>query len=635
MIWRAVIVLMITFGLNWCALAQSPSRLGRFQVNEVKGCAPFTVNVTILPPFVCDGANPCDMDYEGNGMFQSLTFTYTYNKPGTYLLKILFQTSGFDDIPIEVTPNIQPDFDVYTCGNKEVSVKVNDSNYDQYVINYNDGSPEVVVNSSGTDNYTYASSSLQTITVRGRNLNADDNCNSASQNITPLLTLPAPTITLLEVLDNASIRLEFNAQPNILYKLEIATNNASTFQQLKTIYNETVDTVFVDTVFNLSTDDNYYCFRLATFDPCNNITVNSATICSANFDLAVRNNAIDLTWATTSAGITNFQITRNASDGSILVTAPPGSPYADIGVTCGIEYCYQLTTNYPNGSRSLSLSKCGIGFSTDIPPAIDNITALVGQNSVILEWQAVANFIPAEFSIEKSIQGNYSFLSTTTQYAFSDPEYKLEQASCYKISYKDVCDNQSPVSLEACPVRLSGNLLKDNATNLTWTPYLGWTNGVSGYIIEKYSEDGQLLQTFQVGTATSYLDDSDDLNYQTFLYVVKATAVEAGLGQAVSNTIAILKDPNLFHPTAFTPNGDNLNDIFSVFGQYVVDFEMKIFNRWGELLFTTNNLEQGWDGTFRGNQMPEGTYTFIANIKDRAGRTFKRSGSVLLLRKGG
>ena len=60
---------------------------------------------------------------------------------------------------------------------------------------------------------------------------------------------------------------------------------------------------------------------------------------------------------------------------------------------------------------------------------------------------------------------------------------------------------------------------------------------------------------------------------------------------------------------------------------------MKIFNRWGELLFATSDISTGWDGTYRGNDMPEGTYTFIANITDRAGRTFKRSGSVLLLRK--
>ena len=70
-----------------------------------------------------------------------------------------------------------------------------------------------------------------------------------------------------------------------------------------------------------------------------------------------------------------------------------------------------------------------------------------------------------------------------------------------------------------------------------------------------------------------------------------------------------------------------------MFGQYVVAFDMQIFNRWGELLFSTNDIQSGWDGTFRGNEMPEGTYTFIAHITDRAGRTFERSGSVLLLRR--
>src|SRR5690349_13936369 len=220
MSWRALFIFV--FFLAAAGHAQTISRLGRFQVDQVKGCAPFTVTVTIIAPFVCDGSNPCDMDYEGNSNFQSLTFTHTYNQPGSYLLRILFQTSGFDDIPIEVTNNTPPQFDVYTCGNNEVSVKLNDSNYDEYIINYNDGSPEVAVNGSASNNHLYASSTTQTVTVRGHDAGAADNCASAGRIVTPLLTLPAPTITLLEVLDKGSIRLQFNAQPNIQYKLGVA-----------------------------------------------------------------------------------------------------------------------------------------------------------------------------------------------------------------------------------------------------------------------------------------------------------------------------------------------------------------------------------------------------------------------------
>lgn len=628
MLRRWLIILAIIYGGHLVANAQYTSVLGRFSVDQKKGCAPFTVNVAINPPFVCDAGNACDMDYEGNGNFQSLTFTYTYNQPGVYNLKILFQTTGYDSIAIEVTPGTPPAFDVYTCGNNEVFVKINDSNYDEYIVNYNDGSPPVTVAPDGSHNYTYASSTTQTVTVRGRDLNAADNCAEAGVIVTPLMTLPVPTISLLEILNASTIRLELDTQPNILYKLGIATNNATTFQQLKTIYNTSVDTVF-----NLKTDDNYYCFQLVAFDPCNNLPVNSSVICSANLDLSARNNAIDVRWTTGTVAGMNYSLRRSASDGSVLITTPSGSPHADMGITCGIEYCYRLTINYANGSSSVSGSKCEIGFSTDIPPAIDNITAVVGDNSVVLDWETDPDFIPAEFTIEKSIQGNYSFLSASAQNTFADEGYTVDDASCYRISYKDVCDNESLLSIETCPVRLSAVLLKDNSISLTWTPYSGWKNGVSEYVVEKYTQDGALLQTLGVGNTTSYVDASDDLNHQTFVYVIRANAVEPGVGQALSNRVIILKDPNLFHPTAFTPNGDNLNDNFTVFGQYVTGFEMQIFNRWGELLFSTDDITTGWDGTYRGNDMPEGTYTFIARITDRAGRTFKRSGSVLLLRK--
>lgn len=624
--WYTILLFMC---IAYCTLGQSTSRLGRFKVDQTKGCAPFTVTITIIDPWMCDADNPCDMFFGETSGAQNLTFTHTYTQPGTFLLRVLFQTKGFDDISIQVFPNTPPAFDLYTCGGNQVSVNITDTNYNQYVINYNDGTPEVVkpVGSLAKDQHAYGSSAIQTVTVKGRNVGALDNCNPASKNITTMASLPTPVITQLRVIDNTSIQLDFTGLPNILYRLEIATNTANTFQLVKTSYNVTSETIS-----NLKPEDNYYCFRLGVFDPCNNRTEYSNTICSSNFDLSVQNNSNNLSWSTSVSGVSNFRLTRT-SDGASFTTTVTSSPYADTDIVCGTEYCYQLTANYPNGSNSISLQKCGTAISTDRPAPVENITAIVGQPGVNLRWQTTSSITSVEFSVFKTNGNTNELLTKTALPQATDDAYVTESGACYKISYKDVCGNESSLSAEACPIQLSGNLLKDNSINLNWTTYSGWRNGVQDYVIEKYSEQGQLLQTFTPGTGVNFVDNSQDLANQIYIYVVRANAADFNLPQAVSNRITIIKDPNLFYPTAFTPNGDNLNDIFNVYGQYIDSFEMNIFNRWGELMYTTTQLDEGWDGNFRGNPMPEGTYAFVANITDSAGRNFNKSGSVVLLRK--
>src|SRR5690606_36009144 len=93
------------------------------------------------------------------------------------------------------------------------------------------------------------------------------------------------------------------------------------------------------------------------------------------------------------------------------------------------------------------------------------------------------------------------------------------------------------------------------------------------------------------------------------------------------------RDPSITYPTAFTPNADGLNDRFIVHARFVNGFQLSIFNRWGELIYITNDITQGWDGTADGKVMPEGTYTFRADLIDYLGREFIETGAVLLLRK--
>ena len=622
---RTIVILLF---LSTCAFYSQAqpyvSDLGRFEVDQEKGCVPLTVNVTIRPPFVCNGASPCEMDFENNSNFQQLTFTHTYTQPGTYTLRILFQTSGFDQMTIVVTPDVQPAFEVYSCGGNGAQVKVTDTNYNQYVINYNDGSPVVVVPSGSLakDNHTFATSGNKTITVRGRNLNADDNCTPMNQAVNAVATLPAPTITQLRVLDDSRIQLDYNNQQNILYKLQIATNSTN-FQQLQDVYN--VNNTIVS---NLRPEDNYYCFRLGAFDPCNNTTVYSNVICSSNFDLAVQSDVNRLTWVTSSTGIANHSISKT---GSPPLSAPPtDASLNDTNVVCGTDYCYQLTSTYTNGSQSISLEKCGAAFSNKIPLEPQNVSSIVGENNgVDLQWSQDPAFVAETYNILKS----GTVISTSTTNTYNDATYTPGDGSCYKISYTDACGNKSTQSPEACPIFVTGSLGENNVITLVWNAYTGWKNGVDHYIVEKFNEEGQLLQSFNAGTATTLVDDEEDFDNQIYIYKITAIANDAGISNSVSNSITIIKEPNLSYPTAFTPNGDNMNDVFKVFGQFTAAVEFKIFNRWGELLFITTDLGKGWDGTYKGSAMPEGTYVFRAFLTDRAGRTSERSGTVVLLRK--
>jgi len=72
----------------------------------------------------------------------------------------------------------------------------------------------------------------------------------------------------------------------------------------------------------------------------------------------------------------------------------------------------------------------------------------------------------------------------------------------------------------------------------------------------------------------------------------------------------------LFVPNSFTPDGDGLNDVFIADGLLVEGFQMQIFDRWGELIFESNDPKIGWDGTFKGHEPIIDTYTWRITYKD-------------------
>jgi gliding motility-associated-like protein len=90
---------------------------------------------------------------------------------------------------------------------------------------------------------------------------------------------------------------------------------------------------------------------------------------------------------------------------------------------------------------------------------------------------------------------------------------------------------------------------------------------------------------------------------------------------------------NILMPTGFTPNNDGLNDVFRVKYPFAVKtFHMLVYNRWGEKVFETNHINDGWDGSFKGEPAIQGTYVWVISFVDNDNKTQQLTGVVTLIR---
>jgi gliding motility-associated-like protein len=92
----------------------------------------------------------------------------------------------------------------------------------------------------------------------------------------------------------------------------------------------------------------------------------------------------------------------------------------------------------------------------------------------------------------------------------------------------------------------------------------------------------------------------------------------------------------VYAPTAFSPNKDGFNDIFLLYGKDIISFDLTIADRWGNIVFKSNDIEMGWNGQFRGIDSDPGVYVWMATIEGyrRNGKTYveTKSGTVALIR---
>ena len=147
-----------------------------------------------------------------------------------------------------------------------------------------------------------------------------------------------------------------------------------------------------------------------------------------------------------------------------------------------------------------------------------------------------------------------------------------------------------------------------------------------GSLFEWMPQDG-LSDPFIVNPTAAPLETTEYLLIISNEYGCTAERVD---------TITVLNpdcdEPNIFLPNAFTPNGDGSNDVLFVRSNIIETMELSIYNRWGELVFRTNDQNTGWDGTYKNERLAPDVFGFYLRADCFNGMSFTKKGNVTILR---
>jgi gliding motility-associated-like protein len=85
-------------------------------------------------------------------------------------------------------------------------------------------------------------------------------------------------------------------------------------------------------------------------------------------------------------------------------------------------------------------------------------------------------------------------------------------------------------------------------------------------------------------------------------------------------------------PNAFSPNNDGVNDVFIPLNYGLLNYEFRIYNRWGELIFETNDTTKGWDGYYNGVEQELDVYVYVVSGNGEDGVHYSKQGNFTLVR---
>lgn len=400
----------------------------------------------------------------------------------------------------------------------------------------------------------------------------------------------------------------------------------------------------------LDFSQNSYCYKVAVQNSCQEYSRLSLTQEHCTVDLTASSglDAIDLTW-TQYIGwpVSQYNIYRATSYAPatmqfIATVAGSVTAYTDTNTFCSDEITYRIEAVELGGIQLASLSDLSSAQPVHLPPTetVDiTFVSVVNDSFITINWLPYTGYKPSRYRIEKSLDGqSWDSLATAPLNLFTIEDTAVEVDESfyfYRVFAVDSCGDFSAPGLFGRSILLNVGLSSNGKDPiLNWTLYERWPNNVLSYEIEVLNDQTGVFELVDAvsGNVRNYTDTRTRLNQATYCY--RITAIEAGglSSRSTSNEDCVTFGPQVFVPSAFSPNGDGHNDEFIVAVPNLRQATLIIFNRWGEAIYRSNDMSIGWDGTYKEKSVQEGVYVFMIEGIGVDGSNFRRSGTVTLIR---
>lgn len=440
---------------------------------------------------------------------------------------------------------------------------------------------------------------------------SDDGCIDSITNTIIIDIIEIETIQdTIQLCGNDSVYLNPNGNPNLFYTWSpsISLDSANYYNPLAT---PLVSTEYFVTI---TSPNNINCNEVRTVNvliPTQPIDLDwsypqDTIICDLSLDLiASSNNAVEYVWSDQP----NFQ---NVLGNQSFFAATPNN-----------NATYYLQVSDDAGcTLSDSIEVTSYAILADLE---DEITLCFG-DSIQVEVNLSPLSTAADLEFNWSPQEGIVLDNNTATPVFStfdSTEYALLIENQYGCEYVDtlqvnVLDLEMFVEITADLDSInSGEIIQLNVTensdwDYTWTPCSGTINDC------KVSNPSVAPEV----TTTYYVEILDEIS---------------GCIHKDSITIFVFdqsrcEEPYVFVPKGFTPNNDGMNDQLFVRGNYIEEIHFIIFNRWGEKVFETKDLNEGWDGKVNGELVPPDVFGYYVELKCFGGEEFLLKGNVTLIR---